>query len=1084
MTTRTITKAELPPFEAVSDFQSLVGFFEARGISFDKRDNSFKITPHNRVRLHLVDEIGQEDTEQKRKQLLDSKIYSVGLVVDKSFQKFKFIRAKEAPNTFTFDKTKHYHGERLQSIYKLLNAISYSEKPYNESFLDIFEVKELVDRFYRDYRLVRDKLAKQIQGAPTDVEDLFAQVILDRIIFIYFLQAKGILAPEYLRALYELALERKKNFYDDYLQPLFFELLNSDDEEAKTKYQSEFGEIPYLNGGLFRRREFELVDTTIANAAWKPVFELFDGSEWVIEDTESGGLTPEVLGHIFEMSMNEGSRKSSGSYYTPREATRLICDQVITRLVVEEIEKRFRRKFESFEEVIRQNDKAILEFAYSLLRSIHLVDPAVGSGAFLVAAEKILVDYLLELYEKLERIGSAVIIETEKDMRESENSRTYHFKKYVMTQNLYGVDINPDGVELCKLRLWLSMITDIAKIEPLPNIEFNIRHGNSLIGFVERSADVGQSGTLDDLQSISTKVDELATLKQSYKQERNTKKAEEFKKRIDKLIMKYREDLNEKLMAKYRVDRYGEGLNIKHLTKVNEDLKQLQTEPWFLPFHWVAEFSEVFKTGGFDIVVGNPPFTRNELISADYKKFLSVMFSEYDKYESGQLGLYAFFVILCDKILKPEGRAAFVLPSGILRLESTEGLRNLLVERAQIEQIFIRTTKAAFSNDTSLREIILVFKKTASNDNPCRLAFVGDLTPKEKAISAAVSGDHQAEAIRTLTLRSDEIKNNTRNLFRLVAAQPDLLAIWNRICVKATNVLVKFSEYLSQTAGEMIRGVEIGSGAKISVLTTFILRDPAQALKSGDVWSVKETSTQSIKAVNRETGVTTKIPMGSVALGMRRPALVDRIDVSQRLDFIVVRDFAEAQQFFGTPQYRKALTEWQAYVQSRAAKLAIVRRLDISAPGSIILACSSSQEFTPAKMLYAVRGVLEEHIPSLALWFNSAVNILQLLLEREETRGALLNTSKYVLEDFLVADPRKLNALQRKTLNEVFTKYASNHLPSILEQLRSNSKERNEIDAKILQVLGFDDAEANQIVHELYPLLAHEIEFLKSVMQG
>ncbi len=650
-------------FENIDGINSLLEFFQKRGLTYDKADGSLKITPHHTMKLILVDEIAEDMVEQKRKQLLDDKIARFGLLVDTKFQRFKFIRPKERPNTFTYDKTKSYSFERRQSALKLVDAIAYSPEPYNESILNLFDVKELVDRFYRSYQSIRNGLAKEIHGVKNGVSQLFAQVLLDRVIFVYFLQAKGILPKDYLHALYEQAVDKHDSFHDIYLKPLFFELLNSSDVEKKEEYRRTFGQvdIPYLNGGLFRKREFETDGVAIHNKAWKPIFELFDGYEWVIEDTESGGLTPEILGHIFEMSMTEGERKTSGAYYTPKEVTSFICKEAIGNYLCESVRWKFSRQFSSIDEILLTKNREILEFAYQKLRRIRILDPAVGSGAFLIAAQDFLIDYLMQLYEELDKLDSHLIVEDKNAIATSGNSLSYHLKKQMMTQNLYGVDINPGGVEICKLRLWLSMITTAKKVEPLPNIEFNIRHGNSLIGFVEVTGDVGDSATLDDPerppQSIKSTFMKRNELIQKYRQERDTLNAERLKSQIAEYTLKFKHDLERKLTV-----------------KLGRNLKELYSKPWFIPFHWVMEFSDVLNDGGFDIVIGNPPYV--ELPQIEYGPLLTEARNLYDA-----------FIRLSIHLLAPEGWLGFIHANSAYCQPKYQSLREFLRRNAENLQI-------------------------------------------------------------------------------------------------------------------------------------------------------------------------------------------------------------------------------------------------------------------------------------------------------------------------------------------------------------------------------------------------------------
>jgi type I restriction-modification system DNA methylase subunit len=1019
------------------------------------------------MKIFVVDKLSTDVIEHSRKQLLDLKNVRYGLLVERGFQKFKLIRLNERPNTFTVDRTRKHPIERLQSIYHLIDGVSFSKEPFNESILDLFEVKSLVEEFYSEYRTVREKLASQINGIVSGARELFAQVILDRIIFVYFLQARSVLPEDYLLQLYEQAVKNDRNYHEFYLRPLFFELLNSEDSETKAKYRERFGTVPYLNGGLFRRREFESDTTRVPNQAWKPVFDLFEGYEWVVEDTESGGLTPEILGHIFEMSMNEGERKGSGSYYTPREATRLICERVIERFVCDAVAARIYKRFESFDSIVKANDKAVLEIAYLSLLNIRIVDPAVGSGAFLVAAEDVLVTYLNGLFTRLKELDSSATIPYREEFTKLGNSLLYYLKKHIMTHNLYGVDINPDGVEICKLRLWLSMITEANKIEPLPNIEFNVRQGNSVLGFFDVAGDVGDTATLEDPQAIRTKFRERNNLVTSFRAERNTIRAESLKHNIDDLSAKFREELNRKLELKLgRVDSQS-------------------SKSWFNPFHWVMEFSDIFDEGGFDVVVGNPPFTRNELIAKDYKEALVKVFRPYARYMSGLMGLYGYFIILCDKILRQGGRASYVLPSTVLRVESTAGLRELLLDKTIIESIFVRNTKAAFSNDTSLREIIIIFRRPVGTivDYVSEIVRVGELTSKEREI-LQIQKPGVSLAFDTYSIPRDELRENSQNLFRLVGNPPRLLTLWKSFVTRAAKELVTFDNFIRANRAEVVRGIETKSHSNVPVQAMFVLREANRARKQSEKWVLDRVDSKLIRARNRFTGVIVSIPKSAVSGGSRSQAELYAMNLSGRLDFVVADDFPESQRMFGeaTSKIRRNIHAWRKYVDERLGHIILLRRFDLSSSGTRNLAYYADELFVGAGINWDIRGLSQSDAKQLCVWFNSALNMLQLFINRIETRGAWINLHEYALNELLVPSFHKMGDIRSQEFELLFEELKDEKFPSFLEQLTNSNQDKVQIDLRTMELLGFDKREAEVFLSDLYPALAEEIDRLKTMM--
>ena len=217
---------------------------------------------------------------------------------------------------------------------------------FNSTLFDLFEVSEVVKIFYSEFRTLRTELAEAIKNYAGDPL-LLAQVILDRIIFLYFLSVRNIIPERFLTKAY--VAYSGDDFYQDVLNPLFFELLN--DEKPSGETVERYGFHLYLNGGLFNPREgVEILSgknvigkARIANTIWKHVFDLLDRYDWVVEEEEgeSTTLTPSILGHIYEKSVIEDSQKETGSFYTPQWVTRYIVDCTLGSLIKRRLEERY-----------------------------------------------------------------------------------------------------------------------------------------------------------------------------------------------------------------------------------------------------------------------------------------------------------------------------------------------------------------------------------------------------------------------------------------------------------------------------------------------------------------------------------------------------------------------------------------------------------------------------------------------------------------------------------------------------------------------------------------------------------------------
>nr|QNO53313.1 hypothetical protein AFNPGKIM_00009 [Methanosarcinales archaeon ANME-1 ERB6] len=375
-----------------------------------------------------------------------------------------------------------------------------------------------------------------------------------------------------MRIILRYLFEVKEDIFTPKLRQLFFGVLNTPKDE-RFDVNERFREIPYLNGSLFVHTEVEKrnVDYKIKAEILKTVIEFLDSFKFVHKEQlgNEDSIDPEILGYIFERTMTATDRKGTGAYYT-----------------LEEIWK-------------------------GIVQEIKVLDNACGSGAFLLTAANILFELNRRIDDKLGLGNSDIAL-----------------KKWILVHNLYGVDINPSGIEIAKLRLWLWLVDSYEpeRIEPLPNIDYNLRVGNSLIGYVDindfRQTKLNflnhfmeeEKPTLDEF------LNERNPLLQKYKRAER-EEARGLKDKINELDAKIQKLLNGNLYLNYR----ARGIKIS-----KEDFLHLK------PFHWGFEFYDVFDSGkpeeerGFNIIIGNPPYV--ELSKVGYGYLLPESRNLYDAF--------------------------------------------------------------------------------------------------------------------------------------------------------------------------------------------------------------------------------------------------------------------------------------------------------------------------------------------------------------------------------------------------------------------------------------------------------------------
>lgn len=721
--------------------------------------------------------------------------------------------------------------------------------------------REITTKFYNSFQDRLNKLLKRSSNItiPIEIRNYkkplnlsqegyeqnqvnYYRTIFSRLLFIKILESWRVLP---LDPLNEGILNGEKMHWANDLSVLFFEVFNKKDENRPKEISKNFKKLPYLNGGLFRPSGIELDksgnlrDIYLNPDAIKDIWDFFNEYRFVEDDSvseseDSNTINPEILGYIFERSIGE-ERKKTGSYYTPEEITDYIIENTLFPYIIEKINiylKKLKIKtIEKFSEIdFLENSVEIYEYTLNnILTNIRICDPACGSGAFLKkSAEKLLFLYK-KCYKGCGRILPFKLVE--KADSGLPFSDLYSLKEHILQNNLYGVDINPSAVELCELRLWLWVIKPPKEVidtsptftcPPLPNIEYNIRIGNSLVGYTEiprsmKKTDLIEKVVFEDLHREKKRLIALYYEGTENKEETEINK---IKREIDEIIKTYQKKLNKILITEYQKELdidipipsinildYLEDskINIKKLResiselnkkfkltnfKINcketcnidpEDIRKLKgltcskrkntnrvktiyptssfvisyysesrkevkrrlsefiislisKEDWldienieferkpdlidlqfFIPFHWFVEFTDVFEEGGFDIIIGNPPYGGNVLkLEIEINK----------RIEISKPNIAKIFMLRVDDLIKKNGYISLLAPKSLTYASDWLNLRKNIID----ELIEIYDVKEAF-RDVLLEQVFYILKKNSKNPDYKAKDFYSDSIP-------------------------------------------------------------------------------------------------------------------------------------------------------------------------------------------------------------------------------------------------------------------------------------------------------------------------------------------------------------------
>lgn len=622
----------------------------------------------------------------------------------------------------------------------------------------------------------------------------------------------------FIRDLYDVCLRsEEKNYFDDYLEPLFYEALNR--KRGVNHFYKKFNcKIPFLNGGLFEPLEnydwehtkFGIPNDFFSNRHIKGyrdadgILDIFDRYNFTMNEDEplerEVAVDPEMLGKIFENLLDADDRKSKGAFYTPREIVHYMCQESLTNYLVRETGVPYEdmKEFILYGELMKDEDcskevsqhkqeRRIPESVYIRLREIDeamenvkVADPSVGSGAFplgmlseIVRARGNITEYFVHQIPSDKKFDRKLMYQ---------NRDPYRMKWDTIKNCIFAVDIEASAVDIAKLRLWLSLVVDQEVSSdnddpffanenkdphPLPNLDYNIMCGNSLVDEFE-GVQLFDDSLLTKKEHDTTAVtggwqislfsDTVGRMTEDlFKEqdrlfgEEDTERKSEIKKKIDKII----EDI---IRAKLTRDENTEGL-----AKYDESLKQ-KTKPYFL---WKLEFARIFKEGGgFDIVIGNPPYLGER---KNKQVFTAVQKSSLKKYYLGRMDYFYFFFHLGLDLLKDTGVCSYITTNYFTTALGARTLRTDLKSRSSIIELINFNEGKVFNSAAGQHNMITTLVK--GNDlNSVKVvisAKVGVLTNKE--IDMILRG--KDDTVQFAKIEQEDLWDGEENYLRLTGIQ-------------------------------------------------------------------------------------------------------------------------------------------------------------------------------------------------------------------------------------------------------------------------------------------------------------------------
>ena len=553
--------------------------------------------------------------------------------------------------------------------------------------------ERVTPRFFRAFRATLDRFTERLPSSTRESDrHALALTALTRVLFLYFVQAKGWLAgnPRYLPQLLEESLAARRHFHRTALHPLCFGALNRPVAD-RARAARALGRVPFLNGGLFEPTALERRQGPAlwSNTDWRDAFDdLFERFHFSVREEEGEDLVaPDMLGRVFEGVMDPAARRASGSYYTPATLVRALVRATLETVLIE-------RRGVAPRDATRWVYDGIAPPGAPNLHGLTVVDPAAGSGAFLLGA----LEELVALRRAAGEPGGGAL------------------RRDILAHSLFGVDVDPTAVRITELRLWLALVADddtaeVSAVSPLPNLDGQVRQGDALLDPVSLALSLAGRGGLGPMkEEIARLTTARRTLfaragpeKRGAQRELARAEGAFAGNLLRRALGSLESAIAEVTGAAREQDLFGrrKGLDtegrerLRRLRASRRDLRQAlrrqEREDGVPFFAFDTHFGDVLARGGFDCVVGNPPWVRGERLPARVREALTARYpSWHPAHERGFAHLPDLAVAFVERAVElsaPRGAVGLLVPAKLATCGYAGALRRRLVAETRLARV-------------------------------------------------------------------------------------------------------------------------------------------------------------------------------------------------------------------------------------------------------------------------------------------------------------------------------------------------------------------------------------------------------------